>query len=357
MLYELVQFSDVFGPLNVFRYITFRTGGAIMTALLFVFLFGPSIIDQLRVKQGKGQPIRDDGPQSHLSKRGTPTMGGLMILSGTLVSAVLWANWQSPYVWIVLGVTLSYGAIGFYDDYLKVTKQTASGFGGRARLGLEFAVAGVAAWFFMSLGKPGFADALTLPFFKTAIIPLGYMFILLGIVVIAGAGNAVNLTDGLDGLAIVPVMIAAATFGLIAYLSGHAVISKYLQIHYVTGAGVICGALIGAGLGFLWFNAPPAMIFMGDTGSLALGGALGSIAVATKHEVVLAIVGGLFVLETLSVVIQVTSFKLTGKRVFRMAPLHHHFEQKGWKEPTVVVRFWIISVVLALIGLSTLKLR
>ncbi|MGE0698702.1 MAG: phospho-N-acetylmuramoyl-pentapeptide-transferase [Hyphomicrobiaceae bacterium] len=360
MLYELVQFSDVFGPLNVFRYITFRTGGAIMTALLFVFLFGPSIIDMLRVKQGKGQPIREDGPQSHLSKRGTPTMGGLMILSGLLVSTLLWANWSSPYVWIVLGVTLAYGAIGFYDDYLKVTKQTASGFGGKARLGLEFLVAGIAAWFMMGLGKPGFADALTIPFFKTVVVPLGYMFILLGIIVIAGAGNAVNLTDGLDGLAIVPVMIAAATFGLIAYLTGHAVISKYLQIHYVSGAGelaVICGAVIGAGLGFLWFNAPPAMIFMGDTGSLALGGLLGSIAVATKHEFVLAIVGGLFVLETLSVVIQVASFKLTGKRVFRMAPLHHHFEQKGWKEPTVVVRFWIISVVLALIGLSSLKLR
>jgi phospho-N-acetylmuramoyl-pentapeptide-transferase len=360
MLYELVQFSDVFGPLNVFRYITFRTGGAIMTALLFVFLFGPTIIDMLRVKQGKGQPIREDGPQSHLSKRGTPTMGGLMILSGVLVSTLLWANWQSPYVWIVLGVTMSYGAIGFYDDYLKVTKQTASGFGGKARLGLEFLVAGLAAWAIMNVGKPGFADALTLPFFKNVIIPLGYLFILLGILVIAGAGNAVNLTDGLDGLAIVPVMIAAATFGLIAYLTGHAVISKYLQIHYVAGAGelsVICGALIGAGLGFLWFNAPPAMIFMGDTGSLALGGALGSIAVATKHEIVLAIVGGLFVLETLSVVIQVASYKLTGKRVFRMAPLHHHFEQKGWKEPTVVVRFWIISVVLALVGLATLKLR
>ncbi|MGE0767735.1 MAG: phospho-N-acetylmuramoyl-pentapeptide-transferase [Hyphomicrobiaceae bacterium] len=360
MLYELVQFSDVFSPLNVFRYITFRTGGAIMTALLFVFLFGPAIIDMLRVKQGKGQPIRDDGPQSHLSKRGTPTMGGLMILSGTLVSTLLWANWQNPYVWIVLGVTFAYGAIGFYDDYLKVTKQTASGFGGRARLALEFLVAGVAALGIMSVGQPGFSDALTLPFFKNVIIPLGYLFILLGVLVIAGAGNAVNLTDGLDGLAIVPVMIAAATFGLIAYLTGHVVISKYLQIHYVAGAGelsIICGALIGAGLGFLWFNAPPAMIFMGDTGSLALGGALGSIAVATKHEIVLAIVGGLFVLETMSVVIQVASFKLTGKRVFRMAPLHHHFEQKGWKEPTVVVRFWIISVVLALVGLATLKLR
>jgi phospho-N-acetylmuramoyl-pentapeptide-transferase len=356
MLYEFVNFSDVYGPLNVFRYITFRTGGAIMTALLFVFLFGPAIIDLLRVKQGKGQPIRDDGPKTHLSKRGTPTMGGLMILSGITVATLLWANLSNAYVWIVLGVTIAYGAIGFYDDYLKVTKQTASGFGGRARLLLEFIVAGLAAWAIMQLGKP----TLTVPFFKTVVIPLGIFFVVLGMLVIAGAGNAVNLTDGLDGLAIVPVMIAAATFGLIAYLVGHFRFASYLQLHFVAGAGelaIICGAIVGAGLGFLWFNAPPAMIFMGDTGSLALGGALGSIAVATKHEIVLAIVGGLFVLETLSVVIQVASFKLTGKRVFKMAPLHHHFEQKGWAEPTVVVRFWIISVVLALVGLSTLKLR
>lgn len=360
MLYELVYFSDQINPLNVFRYITFRTGGAIMTALLFVFLFGPTIIDRLRVRQGKGQPIREDGPKSHLSKRGTPTMGGLMILSGVTVSTLLWANLSNPYVWIVLGVTLSYGAIGFYDDYLKVTKQTASGFGGKARLGLEFIVAGIAAFAVMRLGKPGFADAITFPFFKTLLIPLGYAFIIAGVLVIAGAGNAVNLTDGLDGLAIVPVMIAAATFGVIAYATGNVNISKYLQIHYVPGTGelaILCGALIGAGLGFLWFNAPPAMIFMGDTGSLALGGMLGAVAVATKHEIVLAIVGGLFVLEALSVIIQVASFKLTGKRVFRMAPLHHHFEQKGWAEPTVVVRFWIISVVLALAGLATLKLR
>ena len=360
MLYELVQFSDNIGALNVFRYITFRTGGAIMTALLFVFLFGPTIIDLLRVRQGKGQPIRDDGPKSHLSKRGTPTMGGLMILSGVTVSTLLWANLWNSYVWIVLGVTLAYGGIGFYDDYLKVTKQTASGFGGKARLLLEFLVAGVAAYAIMRLGKP----VLTIPFFKTWVVDLavwfGIFFVMLGIVVIAGAGNAVNLTDGLDGLAIVPVMIAAATFGLIAYLVGNYRFATYLQIHFVPGVGelaIICGALVGAGLGFLWFNAPPAMIFMGDTGSLALGGALGSIAVATKHEIVLAIVGGLFVLETFSVIIQVASFKLTGKRVFRMAPLHHHFEQKGWQESTVVVRFWIISVVLALVGLATLKLR
>jgi phospho-N-acetylmuramoyl-pentapeptide-transferase len=360
MLYELVAFSDVIGAFNVFRYQTFRTGGAIMTAALVVFLFGPGIIDLLRIKQGKGQPIREDGPKSHFAKKGTPTMGGLMILAGVLIATLLWANWRSPYVWIVLGVMLTYGMIGFYDDYLKVSKQTTSGFGSKARLGLELLVAAGATYAVMRLGKPGFADAVTVPFFKSVIIPLGIFFVLFGTLVIAGAGNAVNLTDGLDGLAIVPVMITAATFGIIAYLSGNIKFAQYLQIHYVPGSGelaIICGALIGAGLGFLWFNAPPAMIFMGDTGSLALGGALGAIAVATKHEIVLAIVGGLFVLEALSVIIQVASFKLTGKRVFRMAPLHHHFEQKGWQESTVVIRFWIISVVLALVALSTLKLR
>ncbi|MFT5509349.1 MAG: phospho-N-acetylmuramoyl-pentapeptide-transferase [Hyphomicrobiaceae bacterium] len=360
MLYELTNFSELIGPLNVFRYITFRTGGAIMTALLFVFLFGPAIIDMLRLKQGKGQPIRDDGPQSHLAKRGTPTMGGLMILAGFTFSILLWANLSNAYVWIVLGVTLSYGAIGFYDDYLKVTKRTTSGFSSKFRLTLEILIAGLATYAIMQVGDPEYAGTLAIPFFKNFLIHMGPFFVIMGILVIAGAGNAVNLTDGLDGLAIVPVMIAAGTFGLIAYLSGNVKFSDYLQIHHIQGAGelaIICGALIGAGLGFLWFNAPPAMIFMGDTGSLALGGALGAIAVATKHEIVLAIVGGLFVLETLSVIIQVVSFKLTGKRVFRMAPLHHHFEQKGWAEATVVVRFWIISVVLALIGLATLKLR
>ncbi len=361
MLYELVNFSDQLGPLNVFRYQTFRTGGAIMTALMFVFLFGPGIIDLLRVKQGKGQPIREDGPKSHFAKKGTPTMGGLMILAGVTVSSLLWVNWASPYVWIVLAVTLAYGGIGFYDDYLKVTKQTTSGFGSKGRLLLELAIAGAATFAVMRLGKPGFSDALTVPFFKAVLIPLGAtLFVLFGALVITGAGNSVNLTDGLDGLAIVPVMIAAATFGVFAYATGNVKFASYLQIHHVAGAGelaVVCGALIGAGLGFLWFNAPPAMIFMGDTGSLALGGALGAIAVAIKHELVLAIVGGLFVLEAMSVIIQVISYKLTGKRVFRMAPLHHHFEQKGWQESTVVVRFWIISVVLALAALSTLKLR
>ena len=360
MLFELVSLSDQINALNVFRYITFRTGGAIMTALLFVFLFGPIIIDLLRLKQGKGQPIRDDGPKTHLAKRGTPTMGGLMILSSVTVTTLLWANLSNRYVWIVLFVTLAYGAIGFVDDYNKVKKRTVDGFSGRLRFALELAVAALATLALMQVSSTALSDVLTVPFFKNVIIDLGPFFLVLGVLVIAGAGNAVNLTDGLDGLAIVPVMIAAATFGLIAYLSGNANFAKYLQIHFVPGTGelaVICGALIGAGLGFLWFNAPPAMIFMGDTGSLALGGALGAIAVATKHEIVLAIVGGLFVLETLSVIIQVASFKLTGRRVFRMAPLHHHFEQKGWAEPTVVVRFWIVSVVLALVGLATLKLR
>ena len=360
MLYELVAFSDQVGPFNVFRYITFRSAGAFMTSLLFVLLFGPVIIDLLRVKQGKGQPIREDGPKTHLSKRGTPTMGGLMILAGITVASLLWANLSNWYVWIVLGVTLSYGAIGFYDDLLKVTKRSVAGFSGRMRLGCELGIAAIATYALMKLGTPLYGSAMTIPFFKNVLIQLGPFFIVLGVLVIAGAGNAVNLTDGLDGLAIVPVMIAAATFGLIAYLSGNVNFAKYLQIHYVPGTGelaVICSAIFGAGLGFLWFNAPPAMIFMGDTGSLALGGALGAVAVATKHEIVLAIVGGLFVLETLSVIIQVASFKLTGKRVFRMAPLHHHFEQKGWAEATVVVRFWIISVILALVGLTTLKLR
>lgn len=360
MLYELVNFSDQISALNVFRYITFRTGGAIFTALLFVMMFGPAIIDLLRVKQGKGQPIRDDGPATHLLKRGTPTMGGLMILAGVLVSTLLWAQLDNGYIWVVLGVALSYGAIGFYDDFLKVTKRSTAGFSGRIRFLLELLVAALAGFALMKLSPAGLATDLTFPFFKELVVDLGPFFVLMSVLVIAGAGNAVNLTDGLDGLAIVPVMIAAATFGTIAYLSGNAKFAGYLQIHHVPGTGelsVICGALIGAGLGFLWFNAPPAMIFMGDTGSLALGGTLGAIAVAIKHEIVLAVVGGLFVLETLSVIIQVLSFKWTGKRVFKMAPLHHHYEQKGWKESTVVIRFWIISVILALIGLSSLKLR
>jgi phospho-N-acetylmuramoyl-pentapeptide-transferase len=361
MFYWLTELSDKVSFLNVFRYITFRTGGSVVTALVFVFLFGGPIIDLLRIKQGKGQPIRTDGPQSHLvTKKGTPTMGGLMILSGLFVSTLLWANPMNPYVWVVLGVTLCFGTIGFYDDYLKVTKQTHNGFSGRTRLIAETVVAVVACVIFTHLGRPPIATSLVFPFFKDLVFNLGYAFILLGAFVIVGAGNAVNLTDGLDGLAIVPVMIAAATFGLISYVVGNALFSEYLQLHYVAGTGelaVLCGAVIGAGLGFLWFNAPPASIFMGDTGSLSLGGLLGAVAVAIKHEIVLAIVGGLFVLEAVSVIVQVVSFKLTGKRVFKMAPIHHHYEQLGWTEPQIVIRFWIVAVVLALAGLASLKLR
>jgi phospho-N-acetylmuramoyl-pentapeptide-transferase len=362
MLYHLmVGLSQEVSALNVFRYITFRTGGAIMTSLFFVLFFGQTLIATLRLKQGKGQPIRTDGPQRHvLEKQGTPTMGGLMILAGICVGTLLWADLRNLYVWAVLFVTLGFGAIGFYDDYLKVTRRKTGGFSGRIRLLLECAIAALAAWVFMRIGNPDLSSALALPFLKDTLIQLGVLFIPFAAFVIVGAGNAVNLTDGLDGLAIVPVMIAAASFGLIAYLVGNANFAEYLQLHFVPRSGelaVLCGAIIGAGLGFLWFNAPPAMIFMGDTGSLSLGGALGAIAVAVKHEIVLAVIGGLFVLETVSVVVQVVSYKLTGKRVFAMAPLHHHFEQKGWREPTIVIRFWIIAVVLALVGLSTLKLR
>src|SRR5215468_4591105 len=361
MLYWLSLFSDQITVLNLFRYLTVRTGGAMFTAGVFAFLFGPWIIDHLRLKQGKGQPIRTDGPQSHLvTKKGTPTMGGLMILLAILVSTLLWANPANAYVWIVLAVTLSFGAVGFYDDYLKVTKQTHAGFSGRLRFGIELLIALAACYFLASLGREPFASSLTFPFFKDLVLPLGWFFVAFGAFIIVGSGNAVNLTDGLDGLAIGPVMIAAGCFGVFSYVVGNFFFTEYLQLHYVPGTGeltILCGAVIGAGLGFLWFNAPPASIFMGDTGSLALGGLLGSIAVATKHEIVLAIVGGLFVLEAVSVIVQVVSFKLTGKRVFRMAPIHHHFEQLGWTEPQIVIRFWIISVVLALMGLSTLKLR
>ncbi len=361
MLVWLAQFQDQFQLFNLFRYITFRTSGALVTALIFVFLFGPKIIDTLRLKQGKGQPIREDGPQSHLlTKKGTPTMGGLMILAGVVFSVLVWANLANPYVWVVMFVTLGFGAIGFYDDYLKVHKQSHKGFSGKQRLLVEFIIAFIACFVMSNLMAPNLATSLALPFFKSILIDMGMFFILFSMFVVVGAGNAVNLTDGLDGLAIVPVMICAGTFGFIAYVVGNTVFSNYLDLHYVAGTGemaVICGALIGAGLGFLWFNAPPAQIFMGDTGSLALGGMLGTIAVATKHELVLAITGGLFVLEAVSVIVQVVSFKLTGKRVFRMAPIHHHFEHKGWSESQVVVRFWIISVVLAIIGLATLKLR
>ncbi len=367
MFYHLfVPLADEYQVFNLFRYITFRVGGATMTALLIAFIVGPGMISWMRVKQGKGQPIRKDGPQSHIvEKAGTPTMGGLLILLATVVSVLLWAPLNNPYVWTVLGVTLSFGLLGFYDDYKKVTKQTSDGVVGSMKLIFQFGVALVAGAASVAILKSSagadvaMAQGLAIPFWGV-ILPLGLLIFPFAAVVIVGSSNAVNLTDGLDGLAIVPVMIAAGAFLIIAYLTGRADYAEYLGIIYVPGAGelaIICAAIIGAGLGFLWFNAPPAMIFMGDTGSLALGGALGAIAVAVKHEIVLAIVGGLFVFEALSVMIQIASFKLTGKRVFKMAPVHHHFEQLGWKEPTIVIRFWIIAIILAMIGLSTLKLR
>ncbi|MBI3440500.1 MAG: phospho-N-acetylmuramoyl-pentapeptide-transferase [Proteobacteria bacterium] len=361
MLYNLLYpLADFFQPFNLFRYLTFRTGGAIMTALLISFLIGPAVIRWLKSKQRAGQPIRSDGPETHLRKKGTPTMGGLMIIFSVTISTLLWVDIHNPYMWIVLWVFLGYGAIGFADDYAKLTRSSHKGVPGRLRLFLECSIALVAVALTMHTEAEPLRSGLALPFFKTLLIDLGWFFIPFGVVVIVGAANAVNLTDGLDGLAIGSIMIAAACFGLIAYLVGNAVFANYLQIHNVQGAGelaVFCGALVGAGLGFLWFNAPPAAVFMGDTGSLAMGGALGAISVITKHEIVLAIIGGLFVMETLSVIIQVVSFKTRGKRVFKMAPIHHHFEKLGWAETTVVIRFWIIAIVLALIGLSTLKLR
>ena len=356
----LVGFADQISALNVFRYITFRTGGALITSALIVFMFGPVIINSLRIRQGKGQPIRADGPQTHFKKAGTPTMGGLMMMTGIVGSVLLWGNLSSPLVLTVMMVTLGFGAIGFYDDYLKVTKQSHLGFSGKARLAAEFVIAGAAAYVIMRTGQEPFSSSLTFPFIKDFVLNLGILFVPFAAFVMVGAGNAVNMTDGLDGLAIVPVMVAAASFGVIAYLAGNAVFADYLQIHFTPGTGelsVVLGAVIGAGLGFLWFNAPPAAIFMGDTGSLALGGLIGAVAVAAKHEIVLAIIGGLFVVEIMSVIIQVAWFKLTGRRVFLMAPIHHHFEKLGWTESQVVIRFWIISVMLALIGLSTLKLR
>jgi len=362
MLYNLLYpLTPYFTGFNLFQYLSFRTGGAIMTALVISLAIGPFVIQWLKKKQREGQPIREDGPETHLKKKGTPTMGGLMILFSVTVSTLLWVDITNPYMWIVLFVFLGYGAIGFADDYAKLTRSSHRGIPGKLRLLLEISIAAVAVLSIMLLTTGSLGSSLAFPFFKNLLVDLGFFFIAFGVVVVVGAANAVNLTDGLDGLAIGSIMISAACFGLIAYLVGHLNFSGYLGIHYVKDVGelaVFCGALVGAGLGFLWFNAPPASVFMGDTGSLSLGGAIGTIAVVTKHELVLAIIGGLFVAETLSVVIQVMYFKKTGgKRFFRMAPLHHHFEKLGWPETKVVVRFWIVSIVLALIGLSTLKLR
>ncbi len=358
MLYNLLSpLADDYGVLNLFRYLTFRTGGALMTALFIGLAFGGPFIRMLKARQKKGQPIRSDGPSGHLiEKQGTPTMGGFLMLLALVSSTLLWADITSHFIWIAVAVTFGFGLIGFADDYIKVTKSSFKGVPGKLKFTLEVIIAAAAAYWIFKLVNPGVA----VPFFKDLLIDIGWFAIPFAAFVIVGASNAVNLTDGLDGLAIMPVIIAASAFGLISYVVGNAVYSDYLQITQVPGTGelaVFCGAIIGAGLGFLWFNAPPAMVFMGDTGSLSLGGALGTISVITKHELVLAIIGGLFVLEAVSVIVQVASFKLTGKRVFRMAPLHHHFEEKGWAESTIVIRFWIIALVLALIGLSTLKLR
>ncbi len=361
MLFNLLApLSAEIGVFNLFHYLTFRTGGAIMTALLISFVFGPLVIDRLRRHQREGQPIRADGPEDHLRKKGTPTMGGLLILLAFTISTILWADVTNGYVWSVLLVAVGFGTIGFADDYLKLTRRNSIGLPARFKLLAEVAVAVAATLSIMALTQEPLSSGLAVPFFKNVLIQLGWVFVPLAVLVMVGASNAVNLTDGLDGLAIVPVMIAAGCFALIAYLVGNSVFSSYLQIHYVPGTGelaVLCGALVGASLGFLWFNAPPAMVFMGDTGALSVGGALGAISVIVKHELVLLIVGGLFVLEPVSVIVQVVSYRLTGRRVFRMAPLHHHFEKKGWAEPTIVIRFWIIALILALAGLATLKLR
>lgn len=357
MFYALAQAFHFAGVFNLFRYTTVRTGAAAMTTLLIMLLLMPRLIAWLRSKQGKGQPIRSDGPASHLiAKKGTPTMGGLGMLIAVTISTILWMEFTNIFVWACLGVMLGFGAIGFIDDYAKVTKQSHRGLSARSRLLAEFAIAGAAA----ALVSAHTGHTLFVPFLKDAGVHLGWFYVVFAAFVVVGAGNAVNLTDGLDGLATMPVIICALTFGVIAYLVGNVKFADYLGVHYVSGAGdllVFCGGLIGAGLGFLWFNAPPAAVFMGDTGSLALGGALGSIAVVTNHELVLLIVGGLFVVEALSVIIQVAYYKRTKKRFFRMAPIHHHFEALGWPEPTIVIRFWIVSLVLALAGLATLKLR
>jgi phospho-N-acetylmuramoyl-pentapeptide-transferase len=362
MLYLLLfPLADEFHALNVFRYITFRSGGAVVTALLISFVCGPAMIAWLKSRQGEGQPIRDDGPQSHLvRKKGTPTMGGFLILLALTISTLLWADLGNPYVWVALLVTVGFGLVGFLDDYQKLTRRSHRGVPGKLKLLLEILIAAAACIALATVVHQPMANEVAVPFFKNALFDMGWFFVPFGVFVVVGASNSVNLTDGLDGLAIVPTMIAAGCFAFIAYMVGNATFAVYLQLHHIPHAdelSVFCGAMVGASLGFLWFNAPPAMVFMGDTGSLSLGGALGAISIITKHELVLAIIGGLFVLEAVSVIVQVASFKLTGRRVFRMAPLHHHFEQKGWAEPTVVIRFWIIASILAIAGLATLKLR
>ena len=361
MLYFVNIFSDGGDIFNLFRYITFRAGGAFFTALIFGFIFGQPLINFLKKKQKNGQPIRSDGPEHHLiAKAGTPTMGGVLILGAMLTASVLWARLDNLYVWIILLVTLGFGSLGFADDYKKIINQDSNGLSKSIRLSVGLIISFVAALMTMGVHSEDLSGYIAFPVFKSALFYLGWFFVPFAMLVIVGSANAVNLTDGLDGLAVMPVMIAGGALGIIAYAVGRVDFSEYLDVHYVSGTGeilIIVSALIGGGLGFLWYNAPPAAIFMGDTGSLALGGALGAIAVSIKHEIVLAIIGGLFVVEAMSVIIQVLVFKVTKRRVFLMAPIHHHFEKLGWAEPQIVIRFWIISVILALIGLATLKLR
>ena len=363
MLYSFLKsFIEDYSFLNIVVYLSFRSGAALLTSLSIVFIFAPKIIDWLKANQKAGQPIREDGPSWHIEmKRGTPTMGGVIILGALIISTLLWADLSNVYIWIVLYITFGFGLIGFIDDYLKVSKNNHKGLSGRLKLIFQFSIVIVATIWIYMISDKALQGILAFPFAKNYTIYLGIvLWCIFTSLVVVGSSNAVNLTDGLDGLAIVPIIIAAGVFGIIAYLVGNTIFSNYLNLFYVEGSGeliILCSSLVGAGIGFLWFNAPPASVFMGDTGSLSTGAALGIISVITKHEIVLAIVGGLFVLEAVSVIVQVLSFQLTGKRIFKMAPLHHHFEKKGWSESTVVVRFWIIAVILGLIGLVTLKLR
>ena len=361
MIYNLaLELSNDYSFLNIFKYITFRAGASFATAMLICFLIGPYIINLLKKRQKKGQPIRLDGPEWQISaKKGTPTMGGSMILISMTISTLLWTDLFNIYIWLLLFLTLSFGFIGFIDDYLKLSRFSHKGLSGKLKLFLQFIFSFLFSILLFSYSNQDYTF-ITFPVFKELIINIGYFWFIFSMLVIVGSSNAVNLTDGLDGLAIVPIIIVTSTLAIISYLVGNSIFSDYLSLKYISGMGevsIFCSALVGAGLGFLWFNAPPAKIFMGDTGSLAAGGAIGAVSVMTRNEFVLAIAGGLFVLEAVSVIVQVLSFKLTGKRVFKMAPIHHHFEQKGWAEPTIVIRFWIISIILAMISLLTLKIR
>ncbi len=358
--YFSLFFIEQFSFLNIFKYLTFRASGAFITSILISFLMGPQLIRYFKMKQKLGQPIRDDGPKWQIeAKKGTPTMGGALILLALTVSVLLWTDIYNIYTWLILFITLSFGLIGFADDYLKLKKYSFKGLSGKIKI-LTQSIIGLIFCYLLLVFSEESNTQLLFPIFKNLSLDLGYFWFIFGMLVIVGSSNSVNLTDGLDGLAIVPIMIVLATFSIISYLVGNAIYSNYLNITYISGLGeiaVFCAAFIGAGLGFLWFNAPPAKIFMGDTGSLSSGAAIGAISVTSKSELILLVAGGLFVLEAISVIVQVLSFKITGKRVFRMAPLHHHFEQKGWSESTIVIRFWIISILLAIISLITFKIR